>query len=151
MYVKVGCEWEGLTVGPFGLGKRNEHGDCMVEYTQTDIYQHLAWMHQTRLYTWKSPNSDIKNQINYIFVPECFINVVQKVKTYPGADSCTDHNLVIMNIAMKLKWLQKFKREPKKNQEELKIPARAQWYTVKIEKRFPVLEEDWEALTTTYK
>ena len=83
-------------------------------------------MHPRRLYTWKSPSDDVKNQITYILVPECFRNAVWKLKTYPGADSFTDHNLLVMNIAMKIKWLQKSKREPKLNMEELKIPATAQ-------------------------
>ena len=64
--------------------------------------------------------------------------MLQKVKTYLGADFCTDHNVLAINIAMKLKWIQKFKREPKQNLEEPKISAIAQLYAVKTENSFSV-------------
>ena len=89
MNTKVGCKRENLTVGSFGLGERNEHGNCTVEFCKTKrLMITNAWfkMHPWRLYTWKSSSGDVKNQINYILVPELFRNVVQKVKIYMGGD-----------------------------------------------------------------
>ena len=126
MNSKVGCKREDLTIGPFGLGEKNECGDCMVEFCKSNkLIVNSTWfkMYPRRLYTWQSPFDDVKNQIDYTLVPECFRNVNKKVKTYLGADCFTDHNLLVMNIVMKLKSLQKFKRESKLNLEELEIPA----------------------------
>ena len=36
MNAKVGCKREYLTLGPIGLGERNEHSDCMVEFCKTN-------------------------------------------------------------------------------------------------------------------
>ena len=95
MNAKVGCERD-LTVGPSGLGERKEHGDHLIRVLQDKPIATNTWfkMHPRRLYTWKSLNNDVKNQIHCILVPECFRNAVWKVKTYPGADCFTDHNLL---------------------------------------------------------
>ena len=36
MNAKLGCKRGDITVGPFGLGERNEHGNCMVEFCKTN-------------------------------------------------------------------------------------------------------------------
>ena len=111
MNTKVGYKKD-LMVDLFGLGERYECGECMVEFCKTNrLIVTNTWfkMHLRRLCTWKSPSDEVKNQIDYILVPECFRNAVQKVKIYLGADCFTDH-LLVVNIGMKLKQLQKSKR-----------------------------------------
>ena len=54
--------------------------------------------HPRRLWTWKSPGGNIKNQINYITIKR-FTPAVQPNKTYPGADCGSDHNPVIRALS----------------------------------------------------
>ena len=47
-------------------------------------------------------------------------NSVKFCKSYPGADAFTDHNLVAMQMSVKLKILQRGKKKQKWNVERLK-------------------------------
>ena len=59
--------------------------------------------HPRRLWTWKSPDDNTKNQIDYILVDKRFRNGVINIKTVPGADCNSDHNLLVGKIRIKLK------------------------------------------------
>ncbi|XP_062910199.1 craniofacial development protein 2-like [Mobula hypostoma] len=103
---KVGSVREVLTVGPFGLGERNNHRERLVEFAKTNKlmiantgYSLPKW----RLYMWTSPDGSVKNQIDYILVPNRFRNGVKQVKTYPRADCYTDHNPVVLDMSVHLK------------------------------------------------
>ncbi|KAL0810291.1 hypothetical protein ABMA28_010450 [Loxostege sticticalis] len=94
------------TVGRFGLGDRNDRGQRLIEFciemnlciTNTQ-FQH----HPRRLYTWTSPGGRYKNQIDYILVGSRWKSSVRNVKTYPGAECGSDHRLLIMKFALRLK------------------------------------------------
>ncbi|KAL0832506.1 hypothetical protein ABMA28_000722 [Loxostege sticticalis] len=94
------------TVGRFGLGDRNDRGQRLIEFciemnlciTNTQ-FQH----HPRRLYTWTSPGGRYKNQIDYILVGTRWKSSVRNVKTYPGAECGSDHRLLIMKFALRLK------------------------------------------------
>ena len=103
-------------VGPFGLGERNERGDRFVEWC-AENKQMIAntWFrhHPRRLWTWKSPGDQYRNQIDYITVSTRFRNAVTQVRTYPGADCSSDHVPVVMNVFIKLKKLEKRRKTPR--------------------------------------
>ena len=65
---KVGSqETLGLT-GKFGLGMQNEAGQRLIELCQQNalvIANTLFQQHNTRLYTWTSPDGQHRNQIDY--------------------------------------------------------------------------------------
>ena len=66
---KVGSqETPGLT-GKSGLGIQNEAGQRLIEFCQENalvIANTLFQQHKRRLYTWTSPDSQQRNQIDYI-------------------------------------------------------------------------------------
>lgn len=48
-------------------------------------------------------NRIIRNQIDFILISDRFKNNITDVKTKPGADMGSDHNLLVASICMKLK------------------------------------------------
>ena len=61
-------EINGVT-GKFGLGVQNEGGQRLTEFCQEKtlvIANTLFQQHKRRLYTWKSPDGQHQNQIDYI-------------------------------------------------------------------------------------
>jgi len=58
---------------------------------------------QGRLYTWTSPDGQYQNQIDYILCSHRWRSTVQSVKTRPGADCGSDHELFITKFRLKLK------------------------------------------------
>ena len=95
---KVGKGRTSDVVGDHGLGERNERGDRLVQFCQ----EQEMWIANThfqkperRLYTWRSPGDVCRNQIDFMLINKRFKNCVKDVKTYPGADINSDHNLMI--------------------------------------------------------
>ena len=68
---------EGSIGGKYGLGKRNESGDRLVEFCAKDklvIARTLFKNHKRRIYTWKMPGDIGRYQIDYILVKQRFRN-----------------------------------------------------------------------------
>lgn len=124
---KVGKGKIGSVVGGFGLGDRSERGERLIEFCQekdlviTNTFYELP---PRRLYTWTSPRSSkekiIKNQIDFICVNRRFRNSIESAKTYPGADADTDHELLVANIKVRLRKLQRVAKPKIINTEKLK-------------------------------
>ena len=112
---KVGNEKKYDVVGPHGLGERNERGSQFIEWCESnDLMITNTWFkkHPRKLYTWKSPGDQIRNQIDYITINKRFRNSIQNVTTFPGADISSDHNPVVAKIKIKLKKIQKKSMDP---------------------------------------
>ena len=98
---KVGKGGSGNEVGEHGLGERNARGDRLVQFCQeqemvvTNTYYEKP---ERRLYTWRSPGDIARNQIDFILIKKRYRNSVKDVKTYPGADVNSDHNLLIGRV-----------------------------------------------------
>lgn len=102
----VGNECVDSIVGKHGLGARNERGDKLIEFCeQFNMWISNTWLeqHKRRLYTWKSPGDRRRYQIDYILTNQRFKNSIIKIRTFPGADIYSDHNLLIAEIKTKLK------------------------------------------------
>ena len=70
--------------------------------------------HPKYLWTWKSPDSQTKNQIDYITIKSRFRNCIQNIRTFPGADcSSTDHALLVCGIKVMLQKVKRKILEPK--------------------------------------
>ena len=65
--------------------------------------------HPHSLYTWTSTEGRTKNQVDYTLVPKRWRESVRCVKTLPGADFGSDHELLIVNMKVKLKVLKRNK------------------------------------------
>ncbi|KAJ2952534.1 hypothetical protein O0L34_g6852 [Tuta absoluta] len=106
-------------VDGYGLGVRNDRGDRLVQFCQeeqlvvTNTYFKLP---PRRLYTWTSPAHSpthiVRNQIDYILVSKRFRNSFKSVKTYPGADVGSDHNVLVAAVSIRLKKLIPPKNRP---------------------------------------
>jgi len=113
---KVGCEKHSKTVGPHGLGMRNERGERLIDWCEEKKLAIMnTWFasHPRRRYTWTSPGDRTRNQIDYIMINERYRSSVSNARAYPGADANSDHNPVIANIKNYLRALKHLKRKPK--------------------------------------
>ena len=66
---KVGSQETPGVTGKFGIGVWNEAGQKLIEFCQENtlvITNTLFQQHKRRLYTWTSPDSQHRNQIDYI-------------------------------------------------------------------------------------
>ena len=85
-------------------GTRNESGEQLLTFCEANQLSILnTWFQNPprRLYTWISPDGHTRNQIDYIMVSKDWQSSYTDCKTRPGADSNTDHNLLIAKLKMK--------------------------------------------------
>ena len=98
-------ETPGVT-GKFSLGVQNEAGQRLIEFCQENtlvIENTLFQQHKRRLYTWASPDGQHRNQMDYILYSQRWRSCIQSVKTRPGADCGSDHELLTARFRLKLK------------------------------------------------
>ena len=85
------------------------------------LFQHCKrW-----LYIWISPNSQYRNQIDYILCTQRWRSSVQTAKTRLGADCGSDHELLIAKFRLKLKKVGKTTRPIRYDLNQ--IPMIIQW------------------------
>jgi len=102
---KVGSQETSGVTGKFGLGKRNEAGQRLVQFCQENalaIANTLFQQHKRRFYTWTSPDGQHRNQIDCMLCSQRWRNSIQSAKTRPGADCGSDHELLIAKFRLKL-------------------------------------------------
>ena len=103
---KIGQGREDKTVGPFGLGERNERGDRLIDWCMANrMVVTNTWfkVHPRRRYTWTQAGDRARNQIDFILIDQRFRNAVKSSYAYPGADVNSDHNPVIARMQLSLK------------------------------------------------
>ena len=103
---KVGSQETPGVTGKFGPGVQNEAGQRLIEFCQENtvvIENTLFQQHKRRFYTWTSPDGQHRNQIDYILCSQRWRSSIQSVKTRPGADCGSDHELLIANFRLNLK------------------------------------------------
>ena len=88
---------------------------------------------ERRLYTWKSPDGQHQNQIDYIIYSQRWRSSIQSAKTRPRAECGSDHELFIAKFRLKLKKVRKTTRSFRYDLD--KIP-----YTVEVRNRFKGLD-----------
>ena len=113
---KVGNVEDSKTVGNYGLGEQNETGQRLIEFcNESNMVIMNTWLQQPlcRLYTLKSLEDISRNQIDYIMIDQRFKNCVKQARTYPGADTISDHNPVASNFKVKLKKIKRNQAQPK--------------------------------------
>ena len=140
-------ETPGIT-GKFGLGVQNEAGQRLIEFFQENalvIVNTLFQLYQRRLYTWTSPDSQYRNQVEYVICSQRWRSSIQSAKTRPGADCGSDHELLIAKFRLKLKKVGKTTRPFRYDLNQIPYS-----YTVEVRNRFKgldlidrVLEELW--------
>ena len=101
---KVGSQETPGVTGKFGFGVQNETGQKLIEFCQENalvIANTLFQKHKRRLYTWTSPDSQHRNQIDYILCSQRWRSSIQLAKTRPGADCGSNHELLITKLRLK--------------------------------------------------
>ena len=136
-YLVVMGDWNAIVgegreeneIGQYGLGSRNDRGEKLVEFCrQKKLTAANTWFkhEKRRRYTWKKPGDTGRYQLDYILVRQRYRNSIKNACSYPGADADSDHNLVAMRVAVKLKKLQMTKKREKKwDVDQLKTKEKA--------------------------
>ena len=82
---KVGSQETPGVTSKFGLKMQNEAGQRRIEFCQENalvIANTLFQQHKRRLYTWKSPDGQHQNQIDYVLCSQRWrSSIVRKNKT----------------------------------------------------------------------
>ena len=65
------------------------------------MHQHQH--HPRRLWIWMSLGDGVRNQIDYILIGLRWKSALQNVKTLPGADCGSDHQLLLAKMKLRLK------------------------------------------------
>ena len=97
---KVGSQEIAGVTGKYDLGVQNEAGQRLIEFCQENkllIANTLFQQHKRRLYTWTSPDGQYQNQIDDFLCSQRWRSSIQSVKTRPGADCVSDHELLLPN------------------------------------------------------
>ena len=131
---------KGDTIGGHGLGEQNEAGERLVEFCDGNSLRIMnTWFEQPkrRLYTWTTPDGKHKNQIDYILINKRWKSTIRDVRTKPGADCGTDHELLVATLQTKLKRLHKGERLNAYDCKDI-TPE----YRLEIRNRFEILERD---------
>ena len=136
----------GPAVGPYRLGEANDAGERFREFCEEqELVLVNTWFkkHPIRLYTWKSPDGKIRNQIDYIAIDQKWKTSVIDCTTYPGAGCDTDHHLLLATTRLRL---HKLYNKNKLNIEELR-EEKTKEFAVKVTNRFTTLGEMKEDTT----
>ncbi|XP_063587729.1 uncharacterized protein LOC134764980 [Penaeus indicus] len=142
------------TCGIFGLGEQNNRGEKLIDFCSANnmLIANSTFEHHPRhLYTWASPDSRIRKQIDFFIINQEWKSCVKNVKTKPGADCKSDHQLLAMNIQIRLKKLPQPPRPIRFDYQTMDIN-----YNVKVSNSFetstnsteppPLLEEIKDAI-----
>uniref|UniRef100_A0A183KNJ4 Endo/exonuclease/phosphatase domain-containing protein n=1 Tax=Schistosoma curassoni TaxID=6186 RepID=A0A183KNJ4_9TREM len=105
---KVGMDNTGYEdiVGRHGPGERNQSGERFANLCAFNklviggtIFPHKC-IHKI---TWISPDHTTQNQIDHICVNKKFRRMMEDVRTKRGADTVSDHHLLVTKVKLKLK------------------------------------------------
>jgi len=91
----------------------------------------LFQQHKRTLYTWRSPNGQLQNQIAYLLCSQRWRSSIESAKTRPGADCGSDHELPIARFRLKLKKVGKTTRPLMYDLNQILY-----YYTVEVRNRF---------------
>ena len=86
-------------------------------------------------YTWTSPDSQYRNQTDYILCSQRWRSTIQSAKTRPRTDCGSDHQLLIAKFRLKLKKVGKITRPFRYDLNQ--IPYN---YTVEVANKFKGLD-----------
>ena len=87
--------------GCFGLGQRNERGDTLVEWATSKNFKIMNTQFQKkagRRWTWRSPDGNTKNEIDYIMTDKP--SMVTDVTVLNRVNIGSDHRMVMGSITL---------------------------------------------------
>ena len=130
--------------GCFGLGQRNERGDTLVEWATTKNLKIMNTQFQKkagRRWTWRSPDGNTKNEIDYIMTDKP--SMVTDMTVLNRVNIGSDHRMVmgsitLNTIAERRKLLNKNTRTRVDTQ---MIGTKKNTFQIELKNRFTALEE----------
>ncbi|XP_046862943.1 craniofacial development protein 2-like [Xenia sp. Carnegie-2017] len=136
---------DGATVGNFGLGERNERGTRLVQFAKSKglkIANTYYRKRKTRKWTWRSPNGEIRNEIDYILANK---SMIQNVNVITRVNIGSDHRMIRSKIKMNVRLERMEMMRPKGakvniNTNALKLKETE--FRLKLQNRFETLQED---------
>ena len=134
---KVGSYKISKITGQWGLGERNERSDKLIDFCAGNylvIMNTVFKQPQRRLYTWKFPGGQYKNQIDNMIRSGRWKSTFSSVQTMPGADCGSDHGSLFGKIKIRLKSIKKQLRNPR-----LDVNCITHHYKVEVKNRFAIL------------
>jgi len=166
MNAKIGPNNEGLehVMGRHGIGYVNENGELLSELrVNCDlIIGGTVFPHKTcHKMSWVLPDNVTENQIHPTAISKRFRRSVLDVRNKRGADTGSDHRLMIANFRFKILAARKKceRRRKKNNVQKLQKPNITEEYKLEPKSRFSVLstqnedtdiEESWKAIKNEY-
>ena len=90
-----------IATGCFGLGQRNERGDTLVEWATSKNFKVMNTQFQKkagRRWTWRSPDGNTKNEIDYIMTDKP--SMVTDVTVINRVNIGSDHMMVMGSITL---------------------------------------------------
>ncbi|XP_050315572.1 craniofacial development protein 2-like [Anthonomus grandis grandis] len=79
-------------VGKFGLGCTNERGERLINYLQKESMNSFFKKSEKRCWTWRSPNLNTKNEIDYVLTNKKL--TIKDVSVLNRCDTGSNHKLV---------------------------------------------------------
>ena len=135
---KVGMYKEEDTIGPYGVGIRNDNGQLLIEFCKgRNLFVTNTWFQQRKSaqLTWISPDRRTRNQIDFVLCDKRFRNGVKNSKSMPGADCGSDHNPVVATMKIKLTGIRRTRRLKKWNVEILQNVEKKGEFQSKLDKQ----------------
>ncbi|XP_046856000.1 craniofacial development protein 2-like [Xenia sp. Carnegie-2017] len=95
---------DGATTGMHGLGGRNERGEMMVQFAISNgltIANTMFKKPAKRKWTWRSPNGEVKNEIDYILVNKK--EIMLNIEVINTVNIGSDHRMIRSTVRMNTK------------------------------------------------
>ena len=108
-------------MGSHGVGEVNDNGERLQDFCAFNrlviggtVFPHKK-IHKT---TWTSPDGRTENQIDHFCISLKYRSSLQDVKVIRGADSGSDHHLLLAKVRLRLK---KYKASTSKRQQKFNV------------------------------
>ncbi|MEE4247402.1 MAG: reverse transcriptase domain-containing protein [Kangiellaceae bacterium] len=145
---KVGAhhQSDGTRVGNFGLGVRNERGTRLVQFATAQNLRidntHFK-KKKSRKWTWRSPNGETKNEIDYILSNK---NIVLNVDVIQRVNVGSDHRMVRGKIRLNTRLERKRMVQSGKPKIDINaLMGKKEEFQLKLQNRFEALKVDEDA------
>ena len=127
-------------VGKFGYGERNERGDDLINFAVAHNFKIMNTFFQknkNKRWTWRSPNHETRNEIDYILVDKH--NIVKNVDVLNQVNVGSDHRMVRCKIQINIK--QERRKLFFSRPEHIEIPeALIPTFQIELKNRYEILE-----------
>ena len=147
---QIGANRQHMSCGKFGVGEGNDRGQMFLDWLSDNklIAVNTCFQHRkNQLYTWCSPGSQWKNQIDFITIRLRDRRECKDSRALRSADCGSDHQLVWMKLKGR-SWNRKklLTMKLKLNLEQLKDPATAAAFESSVKNHLKGKDVTWPVL-----